>query len=93
MQACRQSASEIDMATAPAFFRAMCDAIDSTTDRAVVINCSAITFMDSSAYHVLMEANRYAIQRDHQLVIGNLTASCAWTMRLCDDREVLTFAP
>ena len=93
MPALCQTATEIDVATAPAFFAAMCAAIDSTADRAVMIDCSAITFMDSSAYHMLMDANRYAIHRDHQLVVGNLTANCARIMRLCDEDSALTFEP
>lgn len=80
---------EIDLATAPGFSAAMHETIDCADSRAVVIDCSAITFMDSSAFHALVRAHRYAIRHDHRLVIQGLSPSCERVIRICDFRNVL----
>jgi anti-anti-sigma factor len=83
---------EIDLATAPAFLAAMREMIDCAPNRPVVIDCSMITFMDSSAYHALVEAHRYASTHDHLLVIKGLAPNCDRVIGICDDRKVLTVA-
>jgi anti-anti-sigma factor len=93
MQATCDAFVEIDMATASAFLAAMCEMIDWADNRAVIIDCSAITFMDSSAFHALMDAHAYAIDHDHALVIRGLAKNCARVARLCDDGNVLTIEP
>ena len=84
---------EIDLATAPAFTVAICEMIDWAENRTVVIDCSAITFMDSSGYHALMEAHDYAVSQDHSLVLYGLAENCARMLRICDPDNVLTVAP
>jgi anti-anti-sigma factor len=84
---------EIDMATAPAFLAVMCEMVDCVGNRAVVIDCSAITFMDSSALHALMDAHEYAIEHDHVLVIRGLAEHCLRIARICDHGNVLTIEP
>jgi anti-anti-sigma factor len=81
---------EVDLATAPAFAAALRAEIDSADSRAVFIDCSAITFVDNSAFHALVYAHRYAIGHDHSLVIRNLYPNCARVLRLCDWHHELT---
>jgi anti-anti-sigma factor len=81
---------EIDLSTAPAFLESMCDAIDSATDRTVFIDCSAITFMDSSAIHALLDARDHARKQDRVLVIRSLAENCARVVRICDQRHAFT---
>jgi anti-anti-sigma factor len=81
---------EIDLATAPAFLESMCDAIDSATDRTVFIDCSAITFMDGSAIHALLDARDHALKQDRVLVIRGLAENCARVVRICDQRHEVT---
>ena len=80
---------EIDLSTAAAFAAAMRTEIDWAHGRTVFIDCSAITFMDSSAVHALVYAHRYAIEQDHLLIIGNLQPSCARVVKLCNDNNEL----
>jgi anti-anti-sigma factor len=84
MQVTPQTRTEIDFATAPAFLAEMCEAIDWADNRAVFIDCSAITFMDSSAVHAIIDAHDYAIQHNHVLVLRRLTESCRQVIRICD---------
>ena len=86
----REALREIDLATAPAFLAAIREMIDWADDRAVVIDCSGITFMDSSAYHALLDAHDYAIQHEHLLVIRSLAEHCARVIRICDKTNTLT---
>lgn len=92
MQVSHDALREIDLATAPAFLAAMCAMIDWADNRAVVIDCSAITFMDSSAFHALMKAHWYANEQDHLLVLHGLRPNCARLIRICDAKNVLTIA-
>ena len=84
VQVTSQTPTEIDGATAPAFLAEMCEAIDWADNRAVVIECSAITFMDSSAIHALFDAREYAIAHDHVLVVRGLPENCLRVVRICD---------
>ena len=84
---------EIDIATAPAFLVAIREMIDGADNRAVVIDCSGITFMDSSAFHALMAAHDYAVSQDHSLVLYGLAEPCARIVRICDVANLLTIAP
>ena len=90
MQATYGPLTEIDMLTAPAFLAEMREAIDWADNRAVVIDCSAITFMGSCAFHALRDAHDYAIEHDHVLVIRGLTEPCLRVIRICDPGNVLT---
>ena len=90
MQVIDQALTEIDIATAPAFLAAMCEMIDSADNRAVIIDCSAITFMGSDAFHALIAAHEYAIARDHVLVIRGLAPHCLRVLRICDPGNALT---
>jgi anti-anti-sigma factor len=93
MQVTDQALTEIDVATAPAFLAAMCEMVDWAGTRAVVIDCSAITFMDSSACHALRAAHDYAIEHDHVVVIRGLAENCQRVLRICDPRCELTIEP
>ena len=81
---------EIDLSTASAFLESMCDAIDSATHRTVFIDCSAITFMDSSGFHALLDAGDHALKQDRALVIRGLAENCARVVRICDQRHAVT---
>jgi anti-anti-sigma factor len=91
MQVTYPALTEIDIATAPAFLVAMREAIDWADNRAVVIDCSAITFMDSGAFHALMHAHDYAIAHDHILVLRDVAKNCRRLVSICDPSGVLTF--
>lgn len=93
MQVTYQALTEIDIASAPAFVVAMREAIDWADNRVVVIDCSAITFMDSSAFHALQHAHDYAIAHDHLLVLRGLAENCRRLVRLCDLRNEITIEP
>ena len=85
MQGIREpSTRQIDLVTAPAFAAAMRAEIDWADNRAVFIDCSAITSMDHSAFHALVYAHRYALDHGHLLIIGNLQRNCARAIRRCD---------
>ena len=81
---------EVDLFTTAAFAAALKTEIDWAYRRAVFIDCSAITFMDSSAFHALVYAHRYAADRGHRLVLRNLRPNCARLIRLCDSNNELT---
>jgi anti-anti-sigma factor len=85
-----QALTRLDSSTAPAFLAAICEMIDWADNRAVVIDCSAITFMDSSAFQSLMDAHNYAIEHDHVLVIRGLSESCLRLVRICDLKSEIT---
>jgi anti-anti-sigma factor len=79
----------LDATTAPSFRAAVHDAIDKADEAFVHVDCSAVTYIDSDGYHVLVDATCYAVRRGHTLVIRNLSPSCATLIRLCDlDREL-----
>ena len=84
---------EIDRATAPAFAADLHDAIDRSDDAIVSVDCSAVTFMDSAAYRVLVDATNYAVRRGRTLVIRNLSRPCTTLIRLCDMDHELRVEP
>lgn len=84
MQGICEAIGEIDSSSAPTFRAAMRSAIDQAADRDVIVNCQAVSFMESSAFHALAEAHTYAIEHGHQLVIANLQPNCARVVRMCD---------
>jgi anti-anti-sigma factor len=90
MQATGTAIREIDLATAPAFLESMCDAIESATDRTVFVDCSDITFMDSSAVHAFFDARDHALRHDRVLVIRGLAENCARVVCICDPRKQIT---
>ncbi len=87
-----EARGEIDFLAAPAFATTMRSAIDQAEDRNVFIDCRAVTFMDSSGFHALADANGYANEHGHRLVIVNLHPNCARVVRLCDTAGDLTIA-
>jgi anti-anti-sigma factor len=63
--------------------------IDASDEALVSVDCSDVTFMDSSGFHVLVGATSYATRRGHTLVIRNLPPSCRRLIYLCDwDNEL-----
>ena len=85
--------TEIDVATAPAFLAEMCEAIDQADNRAVVIDSSPITFMDSGAIHALRAAHNYAVEHDHVFVVRGLAENCQRVLRICDPRNEIAIEP
>jgi len=83
---------EIDLSTAPAFAAAIGAQIDGAARPTVRIDCTSVTFMDSSAFHALIYATRYATGHGHRLVVSNLRPNCARLIRLCDWDHELTIA-
>jgi anti-anti-sigma factor len=80
---------DIDWTSASAFGDQIYDTIDNSDEALVSVDCSGVTFMDSAAYHVLVDATGYAIRRGRTLVIRNPSRSCAMVLRLCDmEREL-----
>lgn len=75
---------EVDVASAPAFVASMRAAIDAAEHAAVFIDCSAVTFMDSAAFHALVDASTYAANRGHHVVIRGLPWHAARMLRMCD---------
>ena len=84
---------EIDMATAPAFLVELRACIDRGGVGPVSVDCTAVTFMDSAGYHVLVGATDYAAQLGRTLVIHNLPRPCARMIRLCDQEGRLHVEP
>ena len=84
-----EASVEVDLFTAPAFAAAMRAEIDWADNRAVFIDCSAITSMDTSAFHALVYGHRYALDHGHLLVIRNLQQNCVRAIRLCDRHNEL----
>ena len=84
---------EIDAATAPQLRRNLRAAIDLADTVLVVIDFSLVTFIDSTAYHALIDATKYAAARDHVLVIRNVQPFHARVLRLCDHGNDLNLDP
>ena len=80
---------ELDVATSPAFITATITAIDASTDGTVVVDCSAIRFMDSSAFYAMAALTRYAATRGHPLIVGNVQRQCARVLNFCDTDQEL----
>jgi anti-sigma B factor antagonist len=84
---------EIDMATAPSFSADLHDTIDRTNETLVSVDCSAVTFMGSAGYRVLLDATEYAARRGRTLVICNMSRSCARLVGIFGEDDHLTFEP
>jgi len=81
---------ELDVATSPAFVTATISAIDASSDNTVVVDCAAVTFMDSSAYYAMAALTRYAAARGHPLIVGNVQPQCAWVLNFCNTDQEIT---
>lgn len=89
MQGARAAVVELDVATSPAFITATLAAIDASSDHTIVVDCSAVTFMDSSAFYAMVALTKYAASRGHRLVVGKVQRQCAWVLNFCNtDREI-----
>jgi anti-anti-sigma factor len=78
------SSGDIARASAAAFGAEIRVTIDDADDELVSVDCSAVTFMDSAGFHVLVDATKYAVRRGHTLVIRNPSHACAMLLRLRD---------
>jgi anti-anti-sigma factor len=67
---------EIDLFTAPTLRAGIHDAIDRSDSALVAVDCSGVTFMDSSGYEVLVDATEYAARQGHTLVVRNASRPC-----------------
>ena len=83
------ASGEVDRATAAVFQDRLYDAIDNSADEVVIVDCSAVTFMDSTGYHALVNATEYAFRHGHTLVVRNMSSSCARLLRICDSDHEL----
>lgn len=90
MQGAGTAIVELDVATSPAFITATITAIDASSDHTVVVDCAAITFMDSAAYYAFAALTRYAAWRGHPLIVGNVQPQCAWILNFCNTDQKLT---
>jgi anti-anti-sigma factor len=90
MQGPGTAIAELDVATSPAFITATITAIDESRDHTVVVDCAAVTFMDSSAYYAMLALTKYAATRGHPLVVGNVQPQCLWVLNFCNTDEELT---
>jgi anti-anti-sigma factor len=84
-----EPSGEIDAATAPAFLTSMRSVIDGAEHAAVFVDCSAVTFMDSAAFHALVAATLYAAGRGHHIVVRGLRSHSARMLRMCDLHDEL----
>jgi anti-anti-sigma factor len=75
---------DFDLATAPRLMVDLRDTVDACDEALVSVDCSDVTFMDSSGFHVLVDATAYAARRGHTLVIRDLSPFCERLIRLCD---------
>jgi anti-anti-sigma factor len=84
-----RATGEIDLATAPALTADLRDTVDASDEVLVSVDCSDVTFMDSSGFHALVDATDYAARQGHTLVIRDLSPSCRRLIRICDvDHEL-----
>jgi anti-anti-sigma factor len=84
---------DIDLATAAVFEAHLHQAIDNSDEAFVSVDCSDVTFMDSAAYHALVNATHYAARHGHTLVIRNLSPACARLIQICDSARDLRVDP
>jgi anti-anti-sigma factor len=84
---------DIDMASVRSFSAELHDAIDTSDQASIDVDCSGITFMGSSGYRALVEANYYAHEHGHTLTISNMSSSCALLIELCNKDDELTCKP
>jgi anti-anti-sigma factor len=89
MQGAGTAIVELDVATSPAFIAATITAIDASDDHTVVVDCSAVTFMDSSAFYAMVALTEYAAARGHPLIVGNVQPQCAWVLNFCNTDQEL----
>lgn len=66
-------AGEIDFASAPALERALRD-VERAMPRRVVLDLAALDFLDSTALHLLIEAQRRAENDGHELILTHVPA-------------------
>jgi anti-anti-sigma factor len=84
---------EVDLATAQTLSADLHDIIDHSDVELVVVDCTDLTFIDSSGFYALVEANAYAVGHDHTLVIRHMSPRCARLIYLCDWGNELHLEP
>jgi anti-sigma B factor antagonist len=84
-----RATGEIDLTTAAAFRTGLRNVIDGSDVGLIVVDCSAVTFMDSSGFHALDDASKHASGHRHRLVIGNASPTVTRMLRICDWDNVL----
>ena len=83
------ASGELDTASASVFHDVLFDAIDSTADEVVIVDCSGVTSMDEVGYQVLVEATEYATRHGHIVAIRNMSQQCAMVISVCDSGNEL----
>ncbi len=84
MQGTYRAIGDIDFSNAPALSADLRDTIDGSDEEIVSVDCSGVTFMDSAAFHALVEVTEYAVRRGRTLVVRDLSPYCAMVLRICD---------
>ena len=82
---------EIDLFTAPGLSSGLHEAIDRSDDAIMAVDCSGVTFMDSSGYEVLVDATEYAARLGRTLVIRNASRPAARLFRIFEAEDELRF--
>ncbi len=80
---------EIDLASAPVFERALHDA-ERSRPRRVVLDFAALSFLDSTAIHLLIDAQQRALINGHQLILTHVPAHAERLFALTGIRPLLT---
>lgn len=83
---------ELDLATAPTLERVVNLAVDSGAPT-VVLDLSALTFVDSTGIHVLIAAQRRALKQGFALVLRSPTQQVRKILRLTGLDQVMVIEP
>jgi anti-anti-sigma factor len=84
-------AGDVDLATAEAFIEAVVAPADQPL-RSVVVDLSAVTFMDSRGIHGLLAAQRHLNHRRVGLRLGRLSPSVERTLETAGVLEIIPVA-
>jgi stage II sporulation protein AA (anti-sigma F factor antagonist) len=78
-------AGELDMATAPA----LADALSAVDGEDVVVDCDALSFLDSSGISVLVGAHRDGARTGHHLTLRDVGGTPRRSLEICGLTEIL----
>lgn len=79
---------EIDVATAPDLDTRLRQEIDGTRGN-LLIDCTDLTFLDSTGIRVLVGIARSLEEQDRALVMVNVPAACRRSIEVCGVAELL----
>lgn len=84
---------ELDMATAPTFKEAARKALDSKQYRCMVFDLTALSFIDSTGLHVLVECRRELVAAGGQVRVVNSSRGIQKVFELTGLDHVLNVVP